>query len=428
MASEKLLDIFLKAPGGVTTDSRMCGEGMIFFALKGENFDGNKYAQDAIDSGCVASVVDNPELKDIEGMFYVEDVLTALQSLAREYRRTFDIPVLGLTGSNGKTTTKELTSAVLSQKFKVHATKGNFNNHIGVPLTLLSAPRDTELLVVEMGANHVGEIADLCAIAEPTCGLITNIGRAHLEGFGGIEGVKKGKGELFDFLRLSQDSTAFVNANHKALLEISDGLTCRYYGSAEHAPSSRFIEGGERRFVWAEGGEESEALPVQLEGDYNLDNITTAIAVGLHFNVNRELIGQAISNYTPSNNRSQTTTTGRNTVLLDAYNANPSSMTEALNSFAKNIKGDKLVILGDMRELGEYSHEAHKEIVGLCERLGLEALYVGEEFFAVTDGGAKYFATTDDLKRVLEVEVVKGKTVLLKGSRGMRMEQLLPLL
>ena len=428
MASEKLLDIFLKAPGGVTTDSRMCGEGMIFFALKGENFDGNKYAQDAIDSGCVASVVDNPELKDIEGMFYVEDVLTALQSLAREYRRTFDIPVLGLTGSNGKTTTKELTSAVLSQKFKVHATKGNFNNHIGVPLTLLSAPRDTELLVVEMGANHVGEIADLCAIAEPTCGLITNIGRAHLEGFGGIEGVKKGKGELFDFLRLSQDSIAFVNANHKALLEISEGLICRYYGSAEHAPSSRFIEGGERRLVWAEGGEESEALPVQLEGDYNLDNITTAIAVGLHFNVNRELIGQAISNYTPSNNRSQTTTTGRNTVLLDAYNANPSSMTGALNSFAKNIKGDKLVILGDMRELGEYSHEAHKEIVGLCERLGLEALYVGEEFFAVTDGGAKYFATTDDLKRVLEVEVVKGKTVLLKGSRGMRMEQLLPLL
>lgn len=428
MASEKLLDIFLKAPGGVTTDSRMCGEGMIFFALKGENFDGNKYAQDAIDSGCVASVVDTPELKDIEGMFYVEDVLTALQSLAREYRRTFDIPVLGLTGSNGKTTTKELTSAVLSQKFKVHATKGNFNNHIGVPLTLLSAPRDTELLVVEMGANHVGEIADLCAIAEPTCGLITNIGRAHLEGFGGIEGVKKGKGELFDFLRLSQDSIAFVNANHKALLEISEGLICRYYGSAEHAPSSRFIEGGERRLVWAEGGEESEALPVQLEGDYNLDNITTAIAVGLHFNVNRELIGQAISNYTPSNNRSQTTTTGRNTVLLDAYNANPSSMTEALNSFAKNIKGDKLVILGDMRELGEYSHEAHKEIVGLCERLGLEALYVGEEFYAVTDGGAKYFATTDDLKRVLEVEVVKGKTVLLKGSRGMRMEQLLPLL
>ena len=428
MASEKLLDIFLKAPGGVTTDSRMCGEGMIFFALKGENFDGNKYAQDAIDSGCVASVVDTPELKDIEGMFYVEDVLTALQSLAREYRRTFDIPVLGLTGSNGKTTTKELTAAVLSQKFKVHATKGNFNNHIGVPLTLLSAPRDTELLVVEMGANHVGEIADLCAIAEPTCGLITNIGRAHLEGFGGIEGVKKGKGELFDFLRLSKDSTAFVNANHKALLEISEGLNCRYYGSSEHEPCAMFIEGGERRFVWSEGGEESEALPVQLEGDYNLDNITTAIAVGLHFNVNRELLGQAISNYTPSNNRSQTTTTGRNTVLLDAYNANPSSMTGALNSFAKNIEGDKLVILGDMRELGKYSHEAHKEIVGLCERLGLEALYVGEEFYAVTDGAAKYFATTDDLKRVLEVEVVKGKTVLLKGSRGMRMEQLLPLL
>ncbi len=428
MVSEKLLDIFLKAPRGVTTDSRMCNKGMIFFALKGENFDGNKYAQDALDSGCIASVVDNPDLKNIEGMHYVEEVLTALQSLAREYRRTFDIPILGLTGSNGKTTTKELTSAVLSKKFKVHSTKGNFNNHIGVPLTILSAPRDTELLVIEMGANHIGEIYDLCNIAEPTCGLITNIGRAHLEGFGGIEGVKKGKGELFEFLRYRKNSTVFVNVNHESLIEISTGLNCIYYGSPEYEPSARFIEGDERKFAWTEGDRENEALPIQLEGDYNLDNITTAIAVGLYFDVNKELIGQAISNYTPSNNRSQTTTTGRNTVLLDAYNANPSSMTGALQSFAKNIEGDKLVILGDMRELGEYSHEAHKEIVGLCEKLGLDALYVGEAFYAVTDGGAKYFPTTDDLKRVLEVEVVKGKTVLLKGSRGMRMEQLLPLL
>ena len=428
MSSKDLLKIFLNAPAGVTTDTRLCKDGMLFFALKGENFDGNQYAADALKAGCTAAVVDDASIASQEGMILVEDVLTALQDLAREYRRTYTCPVLGLTGSNGKTTTKELVTAVLNRKYKVHSTKGNLNNHIGVPLTLLSAPRDTELLVVEMGANHIGEIASLCDIAEPTCGLITNIGRAHLEGFGGLEGVKKGKGELFDFLKTRGNSRVFINAKHPTLLDISEGLDRIIYGSVEHEPHAWFVEGEEREFVWSKGGEKSPALPVQLEGDYNLDNITTAIAVGLDFGVDREEIGLAVSEYAPTNNRSQTTKTERNTVLLDAYNANPSSMTGALESFAKNIEGPKLVVLGDMRELGRFSHEAHKEIVGLCDRLGLKGLFVGEEFYAVANGDSRFFSCSEDLKRVWEVESVKGFTVLLKGSRGMRMEQLLPLL
>ena len=428
MSSKELLKIFLNAPTGVTTDTRWCKEGMIFFALKGENFDGNKYALDALESGCIAAVVDDKNLVPENGIILVDDVLESLQGLAREYRRTFTCPVLGLTGSNGKTTTKELVTAVLNRKYKVHSTKGNLNNHIGVPLTLLSAPRDTELLVVEMGANNIGEIATLCSIAEPNCGLITNIGRAHLEGFGGIEGVKKGKGELFDFLRSKKGTKVFVNANHPLLIEISEGLNRTLYGTKQNEPTARFIEGRSRKFVWSNKGGESKALKVQLEGDYNLDNITTAITVGLYFGVERDQIGAAVSEYLPTNNRSQTTQTELNTVLLDAYNANPSSMIGALESFAKNIEGDKLVVLGDMRELGRFSHEAHKEIVGLSDRLGLNGIFVGEEFYAVADGDSRFYDSVEDLKEVWEFEPVKGFTVLLKGSRGMRMEQLLPLL
>ena len=428
MSSKELLEIFLKATAGVTTDTRLCKDGMLFFALKGENFDGNKYATEALEAGCIAAVVDDDSLESQKGMILVKDVLSSLQDLAREYRRTFTFPVLGLTGSNGKTTTKELVSAVLNCKYRVHATSGNLNNHIGVPLTILSAPRDTELLVVEMGANHIGEIADLCSIAEPTCGLITNIGRAHLEGFGGIDGVKMGKGELFEYLKSKEGANVFVNANHPELLEISEGLDRKLYGTEENEPKSWFVEGEERKFVWSEGGEKSKALPVQLEGDYNLDNITTAIAVGLHFGVDRGEIGKAVSDYLPTNNRSQTTKTERNTILLDAYNANPSSMTGALESFAKNIEGDKLVVLGDMRELGRFSHEAHKEIVGLCDKLGLKGIFVGEEFYAVADGDSRFYSCVEDLRQDWERESFRGFTVLLKGSRGMRMEQLLPLL
>ncbi|MBI48935.1 MAG: UDP-N-acetylmuramoyl-tripeptide--D-alanyl-D-alanine ligase [Crocinitomicaceae bacterium] len=428
MSSQELLKIFLNSTVGITTDSRNCKKGMIFFALKGENFDGNKYAKKALEAGCNFAVVDDKNLKGVQGVIIVDDVLKSLQDLAREYRRTLSIPVVGLTGSNGKTTTKELITAVLSRKYKVHATKGNLNNHIGVPLTLLSTPSNTEILVIEMGANHCGEIATLCSIAEPTCGLITNIGRAHLEGFGGITGVKKGKGELFEFLRTSDGTLAFVNANHEVLIEISTGLETKLYGNTEHEPWAKFIEGDERKFVWFEGGESSDTLPVQLEGDYNLDNITTAIALGLHFGVDRKAIGSAISDYAPTNNRSQTIKTEHNTILLDAYNANPSSMTGAIESFAKNIEGPKLVVLGDMRELGMYSHEAHKEIVGLCERLGLEGIFVGEEFYAASERDARFYQSTEDLIRVWESESFNGKTVLLKGSRGMRMEQLLPLL
>ncbi|MBM72070.1 MAG: UDP-N-acetylmuramoyl-tripeptide--D-alanyl-D-alanine ligase [Crocinitomicaceae bacterium] len=428
MSSKELLKIFLNTPTSVTTDTRLCKEGMIFFALKGKNFDGNKYAQDALEAGCIAAVVDDKDLVPKNGIILVDDVLESLQGLAREYRRTFSCPVLGLTGSNGKTTTKELITAVLDRKYKVHSTKGNLNNHIGVPLTLLSAPRDTEVLIVEMGANHIGEIATLCSIAEPNYGLITNIGRAHLEGFGGIEGVKKGKGELFDFLRSKEGTNVFVNANHPLLIEISEGLNRTLYGNKQNEPTARFIEGESRQFVWSNKEGESKALTVQLEGDYNLDNITTAITVGLHFGVERDQIGAAVSEYSPKNNRSQTTQTELNTVLLDAYNANPSSMIGALESFAKNIEGDKLVVLGDMRELGRFSHEAHKEIVGLSDKLGLNGIFVGEEFYAVSNEDSRFYTSVEDLKEVWEVEPIKGFTVLLKGSRSMRMEQLLPLL
>jgi UDP-N-acetylmuramoyl-tripeptide--D-alanyl-D-alanine ligase len=428
MISSELLELFKKAPNGVTTDSRSCGEGMLFFALKGENFDGNKYATEAIKAGCIAAIVDDNALEGGAGVIVVEDVLLTLQELAREYRRTFDVPVIGLTGSNGKTTTKELITAVLSKKFKVHSTKGNLNNHIGVPLTLLSAAEDVEVLVVEMGANHLGEIASLCEIAEPDHGLITNIGRAHLEGFGGIDGVKKGKSELFDFLRSVKGSKAFVHSGHPVLVEVSQGLTRVLYGTTDNSPSVEFILGEGRSFVWSTSNYKSPPLPIQLSGDYNLDNIAAAIAVGLNFGVEPSDIGAAISSYTPTNNRSQTLVTGRNRVLLDAYNANPSSMSRALESFAKNVKGDRLVVLGDMRELGAFSHESHKEIVALCDRLCLDALFVGGAFYSVTDGGKRFFDRVDDLKEVWEEEGVEGKTVLLKGSRGMRMEQLLPLL
>jgi UDP-N-acetylmuramoyl-tripeptide--D-alanyl-D-alanine ligase len=363
-----------------------------------------------------------------EGMVVVEDVLTALQDLAREYRRVFDIPVLGLTGSNGKTTTKELITAVLAKKFRVHATAGNLNNHIGVPLTILSAAGDAEVLVVEMGANHLGEIAELCRIAEPNMGLITNIGRAHLEGFGGIEGVKQGKSELFDYLRNGEGSKAYVHSGQEVLLEVSHGLTRVLYGTNKNGPSVEFVGGSGRTFVWSSKNYKSPPLPILLEGDYNLDNISAAIAVGLDFGVEVADIGAAISEYVPTNNRSQTIKTSRNSVLLDAYNANPSSMSRALDSFAKNTEGDKLVVLGDMRELGAFSHESHKEIVALCDRLCLDAIFVGDAFFSVTDGGKRFYDRMDYLREVWEAEGIEGKTVLLKGSRGMRMEQLLPLL
>ena len=371
MISQQIFNLFKKASGGVTTDTRNCGPGMIFFALKGENFDGNLFVDQALENGCLAAVSDDYRNSVKEHVLIVDDVLTSLQNLARDYRRTFDVPVLGLTGSNGKTTTKELINAVLSTKFNTHATVGNFNNHIGVPLTILSAPADSEFLIIEMGANHQKEIALLASIAEPTHGIITNIGRAHLEGFGGIEGVKKGKKELYDFIR-NNGGVAFASGKHPKVVESCEGMERVLFGLEESLPKAWFEEN--KKFKWKSNEFESRSCRTQLEGDYNLENIEAAICIGEYFQVDRSQIAEAIEGYTPSNNRSQVHDSEHNKVILDAYNANPSSMSKALKSFAENISGEKLVILGDMRELGNYSFESHCEIVSLCEELGLKAI------------------------------------------------------
>jgi len=429
MSTEELYKIFLKAENGVTTDTRNCGDGMMFFALRGENFNGNQFAHKAINSGCIAAIVDDINVEKAEGIIIVDNVLESLQNLARHYRRSFiGMPVLALTGSNGKTTTKELTTAVLSKKFKVHATKGNLNNHIGVPLTLLSAPKDCQFLVVEMGANHIGEIATLARIAEPNYGLITNIGLAHLEGFGGEDGVKKGKKELFDYLSKIDGSKVFVNEGHEKLMEVSSGLDRIIYGTNENKPVVRFEMERGRMFVWAEEGYESPRKGVQLEGDYNLDNIVAAITIGRYFSVEREKISAAISDYVPSNNRSQLVKTEMNSILLDAYNANPSSMCESIKSFVNNYDGDKLVILGEMRELGDFSIDSHAAIVKLCDELGVDGIFVGVEFNKVAKSltvNGRFYEEIEDLFVELENKKVVGKNILLKGSRGMAMERLL---
>jgi len=429
MSTEELYKIFLKAENGVTTDTRNCGDGMMFFALRGENFNGNQFAHKAINSGCIAAIVDDINVEKAEGIIIVDNVLESLQNLARHYRRSFvGMPVLALTGSNGKTTTKELTTAVLSKKFKVHATKGNLNNHIGVPLTILSAPKDCQFLVVEMGANHIGEIATLARIAEPNYGLITNIGLAHLEGFGGEDGVKKGKKELFDYLSKIDGSKVFVNEGHQKLMEVSSGLDRIIYGTNENKPVVRFEMERGRMFIWAEEGYESPRKGIQLEGDYNLDNIVAAITIGRYFSVEREKISAAISDYVPSNNRSQLVKTEMNSILLDAYNANPSSMCESIKSFVNNYDGDKLVILGEMRELGDFSIDSHTAIVKLCDELGVDGIFVGVEFNKVAKSltvNGRFYEEIEDLFVELENKKVVGKNILLKGSRGMAMERLL---
>jgi len=436
MNLEKLYKLYQQAEHGVTTDTRKCGPGMLFFAIKGENFDGNSFAKEALQKGCIASVVDDVGIAKSEGVVLVDNVLGTIQKLSTMHRRKFNVPVLGLTGSNGKTTTKELIKVVLSNKYKVHATEGNLNNHLGVPLTILSMPNDCDFLVVEMGANHMGEIAELANIAEPNFGIITNIGLAHLEGFGSAEGVKKGKTELFDYLRSTNNKDgshkkAFVHGGYPELLEVSEGMERVIFGTDQEKPKVVFEgEGLKRKFAWAEEGYKSDLSPIQLEGDYNLDNIAAAIAVGRFFGIERGDVTASISNYVPTNNRSQTIKTDFNEILLDAYNANPSSMEQALKSFALNKKNPRLVILGDMRELGIHSEKSHSMIAGLCHELALDAIFVGEAFKAVAKDNStgRFYASVKELISDIEGGKIKGKNILLKGSRGMAMERLLPLL
>ncbi|MBS1580807.1 MAG: UDP-N-acetylmuramoyl-tripeptide--D-alanyl-D-alanine ligase [Bacteroidetes bacterium] len=416
---------------GACTDTRALVPGGMFFALKGPSFDANAFAAQALDGGCACVVVDAPGVVRDERYLLVPDVLAALQDLARHHRRTFAQPVIAITGTNGKTTTKELVHAVLGADRPVLATAGNLNNHIGVPLTLLRLTPAHRIAVIEMGANKPGDIAELCAIAEPTHGLITNIGRAHLEGFGSYEGVIATKTELYADLR-KRHGTAFVHADDPLLMDRSMGLRRVTYaatapadtngGTADHGPFLGV------RFTGAQGGGPHTAH-TQLIGAYNLPNALAAICIGQHFGVPDATIVRALEGYRPGNSRSQFLDTGRNHVVLDAYNANPSSMKAALENFA-GIRTDrpKLAILGDMLELGAESAAEHQRIVDLLGTLGLEAMLVGPEFQRTSGDGPTRHASAQAALAALEQQRPEGRLLLVKGSRGIKLETVVPAL
>lgn len=433
---------FYKQHPVVTTDSRDCPEGSIFIALKGESFDGNKFAIQALEKGSALAVVDDEQVynqfleQPIEGknMMLVPDSLQAFKDLAREHRRQFSIPVVGITGTNGKTTTKELVRTVLAQKYNVMATEGNFNNDVGVPKTLLRLSPEHEIAVVEMGASHPGDIKTLAEAAEPTSGLITNVGKAHLQGFGSLEGVVKTKGELYDNLATRDDSVIFINAANELLMNIlpANVHPVQYCQGAENQ-GQRVI--GEvvacdpfLRLRWRAGGEEWHQVATHLIGSYNIDNVLAAVTVGLFYGVAPEMINKAIENYIPSNNRSQLTETGRNHLIVDAYNANPTSMAAAIDNFALMQVGPKMAILGDMRELGESSHDEHVAAVNKLKSCQFDQVWlVGSEFEAV-DCDYRKFADVEAVKEAIKAEPINGYYILIKGSNGIRLFQLPELL
>ena len=409
----ELYDIFRRHPR-ISTDTRRIEPGSVFFALHGATFDGNRFAADALSKGAAYAVVDDPAAVSGDRTVLVGDTLEALQELAREYRRELAIPILAISGSNGKTTTKELVSRVLAERFEVYATHGNLNNHIGVPLPLLAMTRDTEFGVVEMGASACGEIALLASIAEPNYGILTNIGLAHLEGFGGPEGVRRGKGELFDFLA-ANGGHAFVPADDEILTGMAaerDSLAVEYYSASL-----------------------ADGIENHLEGSYNRFNIAAAVAVGRYFDVPDERIRHAIAGYVPDNNRSQRIGTSRNTLVADCYNANPSSMRASVGNFLAEPLEERqrrVLILGDMLELGDWSEREHAAIIEMAAQdPEAELLLVGPEFAKAYDGLAEKPAnvtlcpTRDDLISLLKVSPVEHSLVLVKGSHGMGLEQAL---
>lgn len=428
MKIEELYQIF-QQHSTITTDSRHIEEGSIFFALKGERFNGNKYAADAISKGAAYSVIDEAAYQANDKCILVDDVLTTLQQLANYHRNQLGIPVIGITGSNGKTTTKELVSVVLAEKFKTSFTAGNFNNHIGVPLTLLRIPSDTEIAVVEMGANHQGEIGMLCEIAAPNFGIINNIGKAHLEGFGGIEGVKKGKSEMYSYLTKSKGQ-AFVNVDLPFLKELAKERKTSTidYGESVKRQYHTNLKTTEP-FIEFDLTSNDETISIQshLFGKYNYYNILTAVAIGKHFEIADKEIKSAIESYKPDNNRSQILQKGSNTYILDAYNANPTSTQHAIQHFATTQATKKIAILGDMLELGAESDAEHQEIAVLAQNLFFwKLILIGKEFSAASKLiSCKHFDSVEMLKPWFDEQKYENAHILLKGSRGMKLEQLL---
>ncbi|MEI7584402.1 UDP-N-acetylmuramoyl-tripeptide--D-alanyl-D-alanine ligase [Runella sp.] len=427
MTISQLYDCF-RACNSVSTDTRQITEDCLFVALRGDKFDGNQYAKDALEKGAKYAIVDNPDFAVDNRYLLVDNSLEALQQLAHYHRKQLTIPVVGLTGSNGKTTTKELIAVVLGKKYKTYATKGNLNNHIGVPLTLLAIDESYEMAVVEMGANHQKEIELLCSIAEPTHGLITNIGKAHLEGFGGLKGVRKGKGELYDWLAGS-GGKVFVNAANSTLLEMAQERNFKEsvtYLSNSDAP--QMLESSP--FVSYQTAEEN-TIQTHLTGRYNFENIAAALAIGAYFGVSDSDANQAVADYNPTNNRSQIIQKGTNTLIMDAYNANPSSMAAAIENFGKLEAERKMVILGDMLELGEESPEEH---------LALGKLVAQQKFGIVILAGklikdalpalpkAYYFPDKFSLHNWIVDHPQHHTHVLIKGSRGMGLETVVPYL
>lgn len=417
---------------GVTTDTRQCGVGMMFFALRGENFDGNCYAKEALEKGCSYVVIDNPDYVDETNpqIIFVDNALRALQLLARQHRRVLGTPIVGITGTNGKTTTKELVATVLGKKFNTLYTRGNLNNHIGVPLTLLSLTREHEIAVVEMGANHIGDIKELVEIAEPDYGLITNVGMAHLQGFGSLEGVIRTKGELYDYLRTTERKTVFLNVDNVYLRRIADGLDAVTYG--QHGEAELYGEliacDPYLRFQWRRGSGKWHTVTTRLIGSYNIDNALCAAAVGCYFNVDQEDISSALADYTPQNNRSQLLRTERNTLIVDAYNANPTSMRAALDNFARMEVSCKMAILGDMKELGEATNVAHQEVVDYIAQLSIGEVWLVGDAFARTTHSLRTFANVEEVKEVLQTVQLEEKTILVKGSNSMNLSALVPYL
>lgn len=429
---EFIYSLFQKHPK-VITDSRKIEDGCLFFALKGDRFNGNEYADEAIQKGAAYAIIDEEKYQKGDKTILVDDVLATLQRLATFHRRRMLIPIIGITGSNGKTTTKELISAVLNSQYYCHFTKGNFNNHIGVPLTLLELTSDHEVAIIEMGANHVGEINLLCKIAEPTHGLITNIGKAHLEGFGGIEGVKKGKSELYKFIKW-QNGVAFVNMDEPFLTKLSEGISKRVFYKKSKKPDLAeapyetilFEESPFVKVGFLDNNNELVTIQSQLIGHYNFNNIMTAISIGRYFRVRPKRIKEAIENYISSNNRSQLVDKGTNTFILDAYNANPTSMKNAIAAFGQINANKKIAILGDMLELGEFSKDEHEKIIQQAIDLNLEQIIlVGNEFGKVQINGVQHFENVNDLKEWFSKQDFQETHFLLKGSRGIRLEQLL---
>lgn len=422
---EELYKVY-KASSSVQTDTRKLKAGEMFFALKGPNFNGNEYAQQAIDKGASCAVIDEAAFEIPHKTILVEDVMTTLQQLAHYHRKQFYMPVIAITGSNGKTTTKELIHKVLSTSYQVYTTEGNLNNHIGVPLTILKIKPDAEIAVIEMGANHPGEIAAYCKIADPTHGIITNCGKAHLEGFGSLEGVKKAKGELYDYLREKEDRTAFVMWDYDYLRKMSEGIAMiTTYGTSNTKVCGKVKELDPFLQVACCNRGDQACIKTQLVGAYNLPNVLAALAVGFEMKISFQKIRRAIEQYKPDNSRSQMVDVGSNKIILDAYNANPGSMKAAIENFAAMKADKKILILGEMAEMGGETKAEHKALVSLVQQYPWEEVVLVGKAFEPFRELYRYFKNVSDARVWFQEQNFENTFFLIKGSRSAAMEKIL---